>query len=363
MEKSLYFQLVNKYFPQLVASVVEKLNGKNQTALTYMYRDHLTNTYSQDGRWASITAEYTRVAADVVSMDAELPLKSRDKVSTAEGQIPKVGMKLYMSEKQLKDLDNMIAQRLPQPQILRNLFADLPRCIQAVYERIEDMFLSELSTGVALATRSGGTGVRVDVGFAEKNKFGHGAKAWDAEDATPLDDIQLVYDKAMDDQNTITTCYLDDYTIKLLGKNKQVRAQFAFNQGIALSGDNSNIPILSFEQIASIFRNKWQTNLVRVARTIKTEINGKKGTHNPWANGHMTFTCYDNLGDLFWTNVAEATRPVAGVTYQSADEYILASRYSTNDPLREFTSSQAMVVPILNNVDAIYSLDSTQAVG
>ena len=75
MEKSLYFQLVNKYFPQLVASVVEKLNGKNQTALTYMYRDHLTNTYSQDGRWASITAEYTRVAADVVSMDAELPLK------------------------------------------------------------------------------------------------------------------------------------------------------------------------------------------------------------------------------------------------------------------------------------------------
>lgn len=109
--------MVNKYFPQLVASVVEKLNGKNQTALTYMYRDHLTNTYSQDGRWASITAEYTRVAADVVSMDAELPLKSRDKVSTAEGQIPKVGMKLYMSEKQLKDLDNMIAQRLPQPQI------------------------------------------------------------------------------------------------------------------------------------------------------------------------------------------------------------------------------------------------------
>ena len=55
MEKSLYFQLVNKYFPQLVASVVEKLNGKNQTALTYMYRDHLTNTYSQEGRWASIT--------------------------------------------------------------------------------------------------------------------------------------------------------------------------------------------------------------------------------------------------------------------------------------------------------------------
>jgi hypothetical protein len=62
-------------------------------------------------------------------------------------------------------------------------------------------------------------------------------------------------------------------------------------------------------------------------------------------------------------SIARVKKGFAGVTYQSADEYILASRYSTNDPLREFTSSQAMVVPILNNVDAIYSLDSTQAVG
>lgn len=361
MEKSLYFEYTQKYFPQLVASIVEKLNGKRQQTLPYLYRQHLTNTFSADGRWASITAEYTRVAADVVSMDAELPLKSRDKVSTAEGQIPKLGMKLYMSEKQLKDLDNMLAQRLPAPQILQKMFADLPRCIEAVYERIEDMFLSELSTGVALATRSGGTGVRVDVGYLEKNKFGYNGTAWtDAESSTPLDDIQLVYDKALEDQNTITTAYLDDYTIKLLGKSEQVREQFAFNQGITTNG---NVPVLSYEQVASVFLAKWQTQLVRVARTIKTELNGKKGTHNPWAKGHITFTCYDNLGELYWTNTAEATRPVAGVSYETAEQFILASRYSTNDPLREFTSSQAMVVPILNNVDAIYTLDSTTTVG
>ncbi len=362
MEKSLYFEFTKKYFPQLVAQVVEKLNGKRQDTLSYMYRDHLTNTFSADGRWASITAEYTRVAADVVSMDSELPLKSRDKVSTAEGQIPKIGAKLYISEKELSDLDAMLAQRLPAPQILQKMFADLPRCIQAVYERIEDMFLSELSTGVALASRSGGSGLRLNIGFYEDHQFGHGTKEWSEDDATPLDDIQLVYDKALDDQNTITTAYLDDYTIKLLGKSKQVREQYAFNQGVALDG-TSKIPVLSFDQIASIFMTKWQTKLVRVARTIKTELNGKKGTHNPWAKGHITFTCYDNLGELYWTNTAEATRPVNGVTYETADEFILASRYSTTDPLREFTSSQARVVPILNNVDTIYSLDSTTTVG
>lgn len=361
MEKSLYFDYVKKYFPQLVASLVEKFNGRRDGLAPYKYRDYLTNTFSPDGRWASITAEYTRVAADVVSMDSELPLKSRDKISTAEGAIPKVGMKLYMSEKQLKDLDNMIAQNLPNTQIVNNMFADLPRCIQGVYERIEDMFVSELSTGVAVASRSGGTGIRFDVGFLEANKFGHGTVAWtDAENSTPLDDIQKIYDKALDDQNTIIRAFLDDYTIKLIGLSKQAREQYAFNQGIT---SNGNVPVLSFDQVASIFRDKWQTEIVRMARSTKTELNGKKGTHNPWAKGHITFVCSDNLGDLFWTNTAEVTRPVAGVTYQIADEFILASRYSTNDPLREFTSSQAMVIPILNNVDTIYSLDSTTTVG
>lgn len=72
----------------------------------------------------------------------------------------------------------------------------------------------------------------------------------------------------------------------------------------------------------------------------------------------MVFTCDEKLGSLVWTNTAEVTRRVAGVEYQVADEFILLSKYSKNDPLREFTSSQAMVVPIINNVDRIYTLDS-----
>ena len=147
MEKSLYFEFVQKYFPQLVTSLVEKINGSVNGLRPYMYNQYLTKKFSADGRWASVTAEYTRVAADVVSMDSELPLKSRDKIATVEGNIPKSGMKLYISEKELKDLDSMIAQNLPEPQVVQNMFADLPRCIQGIYERIEDIFLSELSSG------------------------------------------------------------------------------------------------------------------------------------------------------------------------------------------------------------------------
>ena len=58
------------------------------------------------------------------------------------------------------------------------------------------------------------------------------------------------------------------------------------------------------------------------------------------------------------TIIAEVNRRVDGVVYKVADEYILAKKYSKTDPLREFTASEAMVVPVLNNVDRIYTLDS-----
>lgn len=312
--------------------------------------------FSADGRWASILAEYTRVAADVVSLDSELPLKSRDAIETASGNIPKMGMKIYLTEKQMKDVDAMIAQGMPLARIVDAIFSDTQRVIEGVWERIEDMFLSELSTGYGVSTRNNGTGLRVNMNLYDSNKFCV-SQMWGDAESTPLDDIQKLVDKATDDQNLITDAYLDDHALNLLYRNNQVRAQFAFNQGIAVNG-YSVIPVLDFEKTSQIFLTKWNIRLHRVARKIKTEINGVKQNHSPWQKGMITFVCDEVLGSLVWTNVAEATRPVEGVLYQNVDEYLLVSKYSTTDPLREFSSSQAMVLPILNNVDRIYLLDT-----
>lgn len=354
MEVSLFEQYVKKFFPTLVTEVVEKLNEK-RGALTYLYRDLLVPVYSNDGRWASILAEYTRVAADVVALDSELPLKSRDTLSTAEGDIPKMGMKLYLTEKQMKDIDAMIAQNQPVGRIVERIFSDIPRCIEGCYERIEDIFLSELSTGVGLSANNNGTGIRIDMGYYDANKFDAAAK-WRLDAATPLDDIQSVVDKAVSDGNTITDVWMDDVALQCLYKNAQVRGQFAFINGVGTTA--KGVPVLNLTQVGQIFLSQYGITLHRVARKVKTEINGSKNSHTPWQSGMVVFTCDAVLGSLVWTDVAEVTRPVKQVDYQTADEFILVSKYSTNDPLREFTSSQAMVVPVLNNVDRIYTLNS-----
>lgn len=339
-----------------MTAISERLNEKTQTALPYLYRTLLDPQFSADGRWASILAEYTRVAADVVALDSELPLKSRDSIETATGFLPKMGLKMCLTEKQMHDIDVLIAQNMPVTRIVNAIFSEVPRVIDAVYERIEDVFLSMLSTGVGISERNNGTGVRIDMNFLDANKFGV-SKVLNADGSTPLDDIQRLVDKANDDLNTITDVYMDETALNLLYNNAQVRSQYAFNQGIATSS-GSVIPVLDFEKINAIFMTKWNIRVHRVNRKIKTEVNGVRKNHSPWQKGVMSFICDEKVGSLVWTNVVEATRPVNGVLYQSVDEFMLVSQFAKTDPLREFTTSQAMVLPILNNVDRIYLLDT-----
>lgn len=356
MEKSMYFEYAEKFFPQLVLSIVEKLNDSSRP-LTYLYRDLLNRQYSADGKWASILAHYTQVAADVVALDSPLPLKARDTVEAATGDIPKLGLKRYLTEKDIKDINNMINQGQPINRVVARIFQDTPWAIAAVYERIEDLFLSELSTGVGLSTRSNGTGVRIDVGYKAENQFAAKVAAWatNPTTATPIEDIQAVYDKAEEDGNTITDVYLDDFAIRALCKCDEIRSKYAFIVDFV----GNNIPALNFDKLNSVFEDEWNTTIHRVRRKIRTELNGKQKSHSPWAKGRLVFVCDERVGDLVWTDCVEMTRPVAGVVYETADEFILASVYSKNDPYREITSSQAMVVPILNNVDRIYTLDPT----
>lgn len=371
MEKSMYYEIIERYLPNLILSIVETLNEKHTNTLSYLFKERLTPAYSADGRWSSIKGAYTRVAADVVSMDSELPLKSRDSLETASGQIPKQGMKLWLGETELKKIDGMIRDGRPIAQIVSTIFQDLPRVIEGIWERNEDIFLSMLSTGVGLATRSNGTGLRVDVGYMEENKFG-ASVLWDnATTSMPIDDIQRVFDKSVADQNVITDIWMDDAALLNFYKSQQVREQYAF--GLNFVG--SKIPTLGFSQAEETISKKWAgVTLHRVARQIKTELNGKKQNHTPWQSGMVVFTCNDILGDLVWTDCVEASRPVAGVVYTTVgnsaatmlngqnvpgvDEYILTSQYRENDPFKEITSSQAMVIPIINNVDQIYTLDS-----
>lgn len=357
MEQTLYIEFVKKYFPQLVLSITERLNGKSNAELSYLFKRLLAPKFSVDGRWEGLTGNYTRVAADVVAMDSPLPLKKRDSLSRAGGEIPKLGMELFLNEKQMSDIDAMIAREMDINTIVQAIFEDTPRVISGIYERLEWMFLAGLSSGVAVIEEENnpGTGVRVDYGYLTANQFGVPTVwAGNPTTATTIDDIEKVIKKATSDGNSIVRAYADKYWFDAFCKSQQAREQFAFIQGFV--GDK--IPNLSEDQASAAIRNKFGFPVEKIDRAIRTEKDGKQTVTRPWKEGTIVFVCDEQVGSLAWTNLAEMNHPVAGVSYQTAENYILVSKYRENRPaLREYTTSQARVVPVITNVDRIYTLD------
>lgn len=357
MEKSLYSQLVDKYFANLVLSISERLNGKDQNQLSYLFKQLLNTEYSTDGRWETLTGAYTRIAADVVAMDSPLPLKKRDAQAKAGGFIPKLGMELYLNEKQMSDIDALLRKDNPNVNaILRKVFGDTGRVIEGIYERLEGMFLQGLSTGIALAdTDNVGTGVRIDYGYLDDNKFGVKTK-WEgnATTAKALDDINKVLTKVRNDGHRIVKAYADPYFFNTFAENAQVRSQFAFNAGFV----GTDVPVLDDTQVSALMTRKFGFPVYKVDRSVRTEKNGEQTPHTYWQEGTLVLVCDEQVGSLVWTDLAEMNHPVAGVAYQTAEDYILVSKYRENRPaLREYTTSQARVLPVVSNPDRIYTLD------
>lgn len=361
MEQSLFIQWVNKFFPGITLRVVENLND-TKNPLTYLHKRMLKTDFSVTGKWESVTAAYSLVAADVVAMDSSLPLKKRDAIARASGDIPKMGMELKLNERQLTDLDTLVAQGAPDVQIVTKLFVDVPRCIGGIYERNEGIFLEGLSTGLALVedTENVGTGVRLDYGYLAANKFGVAVLWSTAATATPLDDIQAMMNKASADGNSITRIMMDRVTFNLFANTKQVKEAFAFSLGFV----GTTIPSPLFNQVTPFMQSRFGVSIELVDRSVRYEIDGVQTSVKPWSVGKVVGLTSDQIGSLAWARLAEMNHPVTNVTYTTADQYILVSKYRQNRPsLSEFTSSQARVVPVITNVDQIYLLDSLTVVG
>lgn len=358
MEQSIFIKFIQKYFPGVVVSIVDTINDSKQP-LTYLHRTMLKPTYSIDGNWNAVSTGNTRVAADIVALDSSIPLKKRDAITKASGELPKVAMELKLSEKQLEDLDKLVRLGASETAILAKLFEDTPKVISGIYERNEAIFLQALSTGIAQVDndKNVGTGIRVDYGYYTANKFGVSILPTlaNVDTAKPFDDIQRLLDKVALDGNVIKKALLDSTTLNAIAATKQAKELFAFNSGFT----GGNVPAPSLEQLNQLTSTRYGFVFQKVDRSIRIEKNGVQTAYKPWAAGQIVFITDDNVGSLVYGDLAEANHKVAGVEYQTADSYILVSKYRENKPsLSEITCSQAKVLPVIANVDRIYVLDT-----
>ncbi|MGL5261702.1 MAG: hypothetical protein ACRC9P_04890 [Bacteroides sp.] len=364
MNESLFIEWVNRYFNGLAVQVQKELT-EGEDAPKYFHLEMLDKSYSDDGTWESITGDHKNVAADVVTMDSSIDVKRRDSLKVASGDIPKVGMRLNLTEKQLKKLSSLVAkyevakaeqvragkggEETPyMKEIVREIFSDLKRAIRGVYERNEKSFLQGLSSGVILTDdeKDASIGIRVDMKYPEKNQHEAAFNWEDKATATPITDIDAI----LEENPNLKYIMLQPKQLNQMRKAKETIDN--------VSPESETKTPVSKTRLIEFLKDEKDLTVIEVKRKVTIEKDGKRTETNPWKEGMVVFMDSPKVGELVWSRVAEMDYPVDGVNYQTVDDYILVSKFRETNPLKESTMSQAMVIPIITQINGIHTLNT-----
>ena len=358
MNATLFPEFVEKWFKPIVGKVTEKINGQ-KAEKPLLYKTMLVDEYSADLTWDSATISNSIVAADVVAMDSSLPLKRRPVFGVASGKVPKLGLKFRKGEKEISDIQVMEARGAKEEEIVAKLFNDVPRVIKGMEYRKEIMFQQALSTGEILVAddtdENVGTGIRVKFGYKDENGF-KAAVAWSTvASATPITDLQQLFDKADEDGNTITGLLMSKAYFNYMRQTVEAKELVANNQGIIYTSTN-NLRVPNREGMVSALESEFGVTVTIVDSTFRVENpDGSFTTVRPWDSGAVVAIPSEKVGRLFWSTLVEENRPVEGVAYEKSG-HVLVAKFSKTDPFEEFTTGQSLEIPVIDEAPNCYIL-------
>lgn len=359
MNESLFIEYIKKFFPKL-QYFIDKINGKRGDQLTYLHKDTsiLRKEYSPDNKWESGSVNTTFVAADYVAVDSELPLKTRDSIASANGKLPKIGIQKVLKESDINNLNVMKAQGATGETLASKLAQDPVACDRGLDERNEFNFLFGFSNGYnAIKDEDNDKALlRINYNYLPEHCFGVATKG-----EVTISDIRNVIEKADADGNTIKNIWIAKSTHSKLRQSREAKELVANYNGQVFT-ESTNLAVPTATKFNEAFADEFNGVQFKIVdRSVQIEKDGKRQSVKPWNADKLIFVCNDMVGALVYGRLAEQSNPVANVEYQLIDNYKLISKYSEVNPLREVTSGQAFVAPIIEDVDQLYSLDLSDA--
>jgi len=352
--KSIYRDYLERLMPSFT-ELREEVN-KDKTPRVYLHKQMLRRVHSTDKHWVSAGVHNRYVAADTVAMDSPLPIKSRPAIEHATGKLPKVGLMRQMKESDIDAVDRLIERHAELREILAQLYNDVDFCSVGIDEKNEYAFLYALSRGYVLVEDMDnvGVGIRVNFGYLEHNTFGVVN-----EGHISREDIERLLSQADHDGNTPGYISLSSATYRKLRGERWARELVASYNDQTYT-EQTSLPVPGSKAFDAAFADEFNGIKFNVIdRKVDFEKNGKVISLKPFANDVLIFHTTMKVGALVWSDLVEKNHQVEGVLYQLIDEFKLISSYGETNPLRMFTAGQALVLPVIENVDEIYMLDGT----
>ncbi len=321
--------------------------------------------------WESlIGSKGHRIAADVVAYDTSAPLKTRQVVSKLSGEIPAIRTKRKMDEKDILTYDilkNMANS--DQQKILDLVYGDVDFVVDAVTARIEWLALQALSKSTLTLTKTNNAGIvtesSVDFQMPSANKKVESAAnqywttgAYSTND--PIGDIEdmVGYMAAIGSKPR--------YILMNLTKWQAFRTSTAVQNFVipfALYGGTKvkRAPSLAVANMALREEGLPEIVIIDTRITLETEAHVQTA-YDPWcdsssADRYVTFIPDMVCGHTYYGPIAEEIRPPKQVT-QAKKGPILVSKFSTEDPVAEFTKGEINAFPVWENVEQCMILDT-----
>jgi len=301
-----------------------------------------------------------RVAADVIAYDATAPLKTRQVIGKMQTDIPKIAMKRKMTESQILEyeiLSNMA--NADEKQVLDLIYDDLDFVVQSANARMEWLALKIISQTKLILSSTNNNGrvteEAIDFLMPDNNKFG-ASVVWSVANAAtmkPIDDFKNIMEDAEANGKVLKYALMDKATFNIFTGSTQVK-EFAKTYGqITATGVT---PFLSLDYINAALDAADLPQIRVIKQSIGIENkDGQIVKTNPWNTSYVTFIPDFKLGNMLNGPIAEELRPPKQVI-QAKSGNVLVTKYSTVDPVAEFTKSEANSFPAWNTISDCYSL-------
>lgn len=309
--------------------------------------------------WATLVGEKgAPVIADVISFDSTAPQKTREVVSKLSGDIPKTAVKRGMNESDYNEYIQLQRDAMGDAQqldVLNLAFKDQDFVYNSVRGRFEWWCMQLMSKGGFHLTAQNNQGIVtaefVGCGMLNNNKKVASADWANVNSADGLQDIDDVITAASADGVNIRYVVMHTADFALLKKQKATIEKIK-------AWVNQTSKIIITKKVINEYLSEQEipVQIVLVSPAVRIEDKShKRRTVNPWERKRITFLEDLNVGDIQHGPIAaESSESVKKKAIMVKQDFILISKFSTEEPFKEWTKAEANAFPVVNDPDAMY---------
>jgi len=302
------------------------------------------------------------VAADIVTYDASAPLKTRRTVSKLSGDIPPTRIKKKMSEIDLNTYNILKAQAdNDSTKLLDFVFGDIDACVEGCLARLEWVGLQALSQGYVTLTKANNAGVitadNIDFQMLASHKrvckTATSTRIWSnatAGNPKPITDIEVIQDLAIEQGRKL------EYV--LMGRSKWQEFRKTTEVIQACKGTSTAVVKPTLAEANDFMTAQGLPRIVIIDSYVDIEDPDHTITSvNCWVQKYILFVPFLKLGETLSGPIAAETNPPKQAVMAKKDQ-ILVQKYSTDDPVNEFTVGLINAFPSWPTIDRCYRFDT-----